>query len=304
MSAIHTELPELLKLEFRAQGFSFLPRQPVTSLLSGRHGSLLRGRGLNFEEIRRYLPGDDVRNIDWHVTARLQKPYIRVYTEERDRSSWLLVDQRSSMFFGTRRTTKANAAAETAALSAWKVLHSGDRVGAIIFNDEEIVEITPQRSRERVIEILSAIVRMNKKLSAETYAPNPEMIDEVIGRVRNLVFHDCLVALISDGFGIDEGTQRPATEIAEHNDLIGIFLYDPLEKEMPDIGTVLFGANKGRVEINTSSKVFSDNYREDFSHRLVLFEELCRKRAMPLIPLSTEFPIIDQFHEHLGKHLR
>ena len=115
---IVADLSRLVALQFKACGFSFLPRQPVHSLLSGRHGSRIRGRGLNFEEIRAYRPGDDVRTIDWKVTARMRSPHSRVFTEERDRPVLLLVDQRIDMFFGSRLYMKSVTAAEAAALAA------------------------------------------------------------------------------------------------------------------------------------------------------------------------------------------
>ncbi len=90
---VYVQLDELVKLQYKASGFSFLPKQPIHSVLSGRHASKLRGRGLNFEELRNYLPGDDTRNIDWKVTARTGTPYVRVYTEEKDRSVWLLTNE-------------------------------------------------------------------------------------------------------------------------------------------------------------------------------------------------------------------
>ena len=118
-----------------------LPRQPIHSILAGRHASRLRGRGLNFEELRSYLPGDDIRNMDWKVTARMRKPHVRVFTEERDRPTLLVVDQRLSMFFGSARAMKSVAAAEATALAAWRVLEAGDRVGAIVFDDHDLIEI-------------------------------------------------------------------------------------------------------------------------------------------------------------------
>jgi uncharacterized protein (DUF58 family) len=128
---VYAELDDLVRLRFRARGYSFLPRQPVHSVLAGRHASRLRGRGINFEEIRHYLPGDDIRTMDWRVTARTREPHVRVYTEERDRPVLLVVDQRQSMFFGSRRAMKSVVAAEVAALAAWRVLKAGDRVGAL-----------------------------------------------------------------------------------------------------------------------------------------------------------------------------
>jgi len=121
MARAYVSLDDLQKLSHRAQGFSFLPRQPVHSLLTGRHASRLRGRGLDFDELRHYYEGDDTRTIDWAATARLGTPYVRVYREERDRPVLLLVDQRVSMFFGSKRATKSVVAAEVAALSAFRV---------------------------------------------------------------------------------------------------------------------------------------------------------------------------------------
>src|SRR5262249_54987614 len=132
---VYASVEQLVALKSRARGFSFLPRQPVHSLLAGRHASRLRGRGLNFDEIRRYQPGDDIRQIDWKVTARTRKTHSRVYTEERERTTLLLVDQRLSMFFGSVRSMKSVTAAEAAALAAWRVLSQQDRVGAVVFND-------------------------------------------------------------------------------------------------------------------------------------------------------------------------
>src|SRR5210317_654341 len=122
---IYVQMDGLVRLQHKASGFSFLPRQPVHSILSGRHSSKLRGRGLNFEELRDYLPGDDTRNIDWKVTARTRTPYVRVFTEEKDRSVWLLIDQRISMFFGSQQRMKSVVAAEAAAAAAWRVLSQG-----------------------------------------------------------------------------------------------------------------------------------------------------------------------------------
>ena len=147
---IYTTLAHLRGLEGRARSLSFLPRQPAKSVLNGRHASRMRGRGLNFEEIRGYLAGDDIRSIDWKVTARKGEPHVRVYTEERDRPALLLVDQRLSMFFGSRLNMKSVTAAEAAAVAAWRILDAGDRVGGIVFGDRDMVEFRPQRSRRTV----------------------------------------------------------------------------------------------------------------------------------------------------------
>jgi uncharacterized protein (DUF58 family) len=140
---VSVSLAHLRTLESRARGLTFLPRQPARSVLNGRHASRLRGRGLNFEELRDYLPGDDIRAIDWKVTARTGRPHVRVMTEERDRPALIVVDQRMSMFFGTRLNMKSVTAAEAAALAAFRILDQSDRVGGIVFGDDHIAEIRP-----------------------------------------------------------------------------------------------------------------------------------------------------------------
>jgi uncharacterized protein (DUF58 family) len=153
---VYASLSELIGLQHKARGFSFLPRQPIHSLLAGQHASRLRGRGLDFEELRHYQFGDDVRQIDWKATNRTRKTQLRVFSEERERVVLLVIDQRLSTFFGSQRCMKSVAAAETAALVAWRVIFVKDRVGAVVFNDSAIVEIRPRRSRGTVMQILGA----------------------------------------------------------------------------------------------------------------------------------------------------
>src|SRR5262245_56002148 len=160
----YVTLDDLLRLRHRAKGFSFLPRQPVHSLLAGRHASRLRGRGLEFEELRRYYEGDDVRAIDWRATARLGEPQLRVYTEERDRPVILLVDQRMNMFFGSRRAMKSVIAAEAAAVAAWRVTSLGDRIGGIVFSETGIDQVQPRARQAAIGPLFAALVRQNRVL--------------------------------------------------------------------------------------------------------------------------------------------
>ena len=128
--------------------------------------SRLRGRGLSFDELRRYTPGDYLRHLDWRATLRFGKPFVRTFTEERDRPTLLLVDQRMNMYFGSRRSFKSVTAAELAALSAWMAFHAGDRVGGLVFGDERVEHIRPLRSRGRIEELCASVARANHYLCA------------------------------------------------------------------------------------------------------------------------------------------
>jgi uncharacterized protein (DUF58 family) len=300
---VYADLDELIRLQYKAQGFSFLPRQPIHSILSGRHASRLRGRGLNFEEIRGYLPGDDIRNMDWKVTARMQKPHVRVYTEERDRPVLLLIDQRITMFFGSQQCMKSVTAAEIAALSAWRVISVGDRVGAIVFDDKDMKIIPPQRSRQQVIRILQAVVEKNHRLAlGKKIRPNPNMINKVMERVLRLAKHDFLICSIGDGSGVNEDTVRLATAVTAHNDMLACFIYDPLESDLPDMGRIVVSEEELQLEINTSDKTLRKQFSDDFTNRRSWIQKMSRLRSIPILPFHTGREVAEQARDALGYH--
>lgn len=295
-------LDELLRLKHRATGFSFLPRQPVHSLLTGRHASRLRGRGLNFEELRHYFEGDDTRSIDWLATARLGTPHVRVYSEERDRPVLLLVDQRSTMFFGSRRCMKSVAAAEVAALAAWRVTSLGDRVGAVVFGDAQVVDVKPQARDAGVVRVLSEVVRQNRLLGTPGVAAT-DRLNEALRHAARMATHDWLVCLISDVAGADAETTRLVTRICAHNDMLAIYVHDPLEHDLPDIGTAIFASDIGQIEVDSSSAGLRDRFRTgqmDWRARLSGFS---RRREIPVLPVSTERSVARQLRDLIGKRL-
>lgn len=301
---IYVAFDELARLRHRARGFSFLPRQPVHSLLAGRHASRLRGRGLDFNELRHYFEGDDTRTIDWPATARLRSPQVRVYTEERDRSVLLLVDQRLSMFFGSRRAMKSVAAAEAAALAAWRVVSLGDRVGAIVFSENGVDEIRPQARRGAAPLILDAIVRRNAALRGDDpRAPDPTLLNEALRRAARLMRHDGLICLISDASGADDETVELVTELTAHNDALTIFIFDPLEEALPDLGRVDVAEGRRQMEVDTSASGLRAQFATEFAERRAQIERFSRRRAIPVLPISTDRDVAEQFRELLGRRL-
>ncbi len=300
-TGVYADLDALIRLQYKATGFSFLPRQPIHSLLAGRHASRLRGRGLNFEEIRRYLPGDDIRTMDWKVTARMRTPHVRVYTEERDRPALLVIDQRLSMFFGSSRAMKSVAAAEAAALGAWRVFHVGDRVGALVFDDHDIVEVAPHRSHGRVMQILQAVVTKNHALRAETdQTPNAGMLNRAIERALQVAKHDYLVCFITDAFGADAESERLVTLLSEHNDVLTVFVYDPLEAQLPDSGRLVMAEGGLQLAVNTSDAGLRRRFRDEFEQRLAHLHDLSRKRSIPVLPIQTGEGVAEQVRRLLG----
>jgi uncharacterized protein (DUF58 family) len=305
MARAYVSLDDLRKLSHRAQGFSFLPRQPVHSLLTGRHASRLRGRGLDFDELRHYYEGDDTRTIDWAATARLGTPYVRVYREERDRPVLLLVDQRVSMFFGSKRATKSVVAAEVAALSAFRVASLGDRVGGIVYSEQGITEVEPQARQGGVRRLLAEIVRHNNALRADLpHPPDPGLYNEALRRAVRMIKHDGLVVMISDGSGKTAETVKIATELTAHNDLIAVFVYDPIEAELPDIGRTVLAEAERQIEVDLSSVGLRRRFAADFTESRRQIERASIKRAIPVLPIRTDRDVAEQVRALIGRRMR
>ena len=296
----YANLEELIRLQFEARDFSFLPRQPVTSVLSGRYASRLRGRGLNFEELRRYQPGDDVRTIDWKVTARTRSAHVRVYTEEKDRAVLFLVDQRLHMFFGSRDRFKSVTAARLAALGAWRALRVGDRVGAMVFNDSEIIEVRPQRRQATVMRILHEVLRLNHALSAGSESkPDASRLNRVLDKASRLAPHDVLVVLISDFFGVDEQTDRLLARLAAHNDVLGVLVHDPLRDQLPDRPMIV---SDGRLQmrLGLADPDVRSRLLDDFRQEQDRITGFLRKLSAPLLAVSNQGDLVAQVRRLLG----
>lgn len=296
---VYVDLRSLTLLQHRTRGLSFLPRQPIQSLLSGRHASRIRGRGLNFEEIRGYRAGDDVRTIDWKVTARTRSPHTRVFTEERDRPVLLVVDQRIGMFFGTQTYMKSVTAAHTAGLAAWRVLDQGDRVGAIVFNDDQSEFIKPRRSHDNVTRILKTIVQFNQALSSSSRAvSNSSMLGEVLQKASRLATHDYLVVVVSDFDGLDEFAVDSLRRVSQHNDLVGALIHDPSASQLPSSDT--FVVSNGELEMEIASGRTTKLVQAATSARIQNVLSLQRRLHAPILPLSTADDVLPQLHRLLG----
>jgi len=299
---VYVDLASLIALEHKARGVSFLPRQPVHSLLAGRYASRMRGRGLNFEEIRDYRPGDDVRSIDWKVTARLQDPHVRVFNEERDRQGLLLVDQRLSMFFGTRLAMKSVTAAEAAAIAAWRILGAGDRVGAIVFDDRTIVEVKPRRSRRTVLRLLGTVVAQNRALGVgRGIVPAPSMLNRALTAAQRLAPHDGIVVIISDFDGADAATRGAVGALAHHNDVVAVLVHDPTQSELPASGRMTVSDGELQVSLDVGRDSVRKNVLEMSQARLRDVFAWTRDFRVPVIPLSTAEDPAQQIRHLLGR---
>ena len=247
-SGVYVDWRQLLALEFAARHVRWPPQNASPrSLLAGRHRSRVRGRGLDFIELRQYLPGDDTRAIDWRASARTGQAQVRVYAEERDRPTWLVVDQRISMFFARRGALASVVAAEAAAVWGWRSLSGGDRVGGVVFGDDTLDDVPPQRGRRSMLHLLDRITARNHALRADTPVPAaPAQLDAALAMLARHAPRGAVVAVFSDFDGLGGNTRERLLALARHNDLVLLPVWDDPSTATPGARLVV---SDGTVQV-------------------------------------------------------
>jgi len=227
----------------------------LDGLLHGDYRTLFRGFGLDLADLREYQYGDDVRHIDWNVTARLQTPYVREYYEDREVTAWFLLDLSRSIDFGSEEVDKRSLGLEFVALLARLLTRHGNRVGAIFYGREVDYVLPPRSGRRQVLALLHAI-------SARPKLPEGEAtrLGDLLKAGLNLIRRRSLVFVVSD-FISAPGWEKPLAQLARRNEMIGVRLHDPLESELPDLGLLVF------QDAETGEQVFVDTHDKGFRRR-------------------------------------
>jgi len=283
------ELPELLSV---AKSKDPLKTPKFAGTIGGPYLTKLKGRGMEFAEARLYQPGDDVRHIDWRVSARTGNTHTKLFREERERSVMLILDQSRQMFFGTQKRLKSVQAARMAAFLGWKAILRGDRVGGILFSEKVHYEFRPRGDRSNYLRFLSKIMTEHNRIADEMKSEkwsfrSKYLFSEALIRVRNVVQPGSLVFILSDLSSFDEECRKHMFQLAKHNQIEVYLLSDPLEKEAPSFGNYLMSDGKSKVWINTSNSNTRRLYSSAFvKHEQSLSEEL-RSCRVTLSKLST-----------------
>jgi len=255
-------------------------RKAVNDVLAGEYESVFKGRGMEFEEVREYQPGDEVRSIDWNVTARMGRPYVKRFVEERELTAIFLVDLSASGTFGTVRQTKNEVAAELCALLAFAAIKNNDKVGLIVFTDTVELFIPPKKGLSHVLRLIREILYFKPEQTRTNMA---EGLD-YLGRVTT---KRCVVFLISDFQG--EGFEKPMRVLGKRHDLIAVTVTDPREKRIPNVGLVeLEDAETGEmVLVDTGSVKVRNEYERMGRERTQKLKETFRSMDVDQIEVST-----------------
>jgi uncharacterized protein (DUF58 family) len=264
----YCSVDELLSLRFAAKDMVLSPKQLSRSLLSGSVRTRFRGRGMEFEEVRHYQPGDDIRSIDWRVTARTQVTHTKLYTEDRERPIMLMIDQRASMFFGSRNCFKSVTAAYTAGALAWAALQQNDRVGALIFNDTEERDIRAKRSRHTVFNIFHELQGFNHQLKSPVAPDDATPLSERLRELRRVTKPGHALMIISDFHDFDSTCEEQLYQLARYADITLCQISDPIERDLPNSGRLQITNGSQRQLLDTGNQRTREAFRERYSQLL------------------------------------
>lgn len=282
------DLAELSALRGAARGLSLRARRPAMAQLQGGHRSAQRGRGLEFEEVRLYAPGDDARNIDWRVTARRGRTHTKLFREERERPVWLVADLHAGLYFGSRRQFKSALLLRTAAMLAWAAALGGDRVGAVIANGGEPLILPPRGREAGVLPVLQALVQAQPRAPG---TPARGGLQRAVATLRPLLQPGSMILLLSDFAGLDSATGDILASSTLHSDCRLLWVTDPLESGGLPPGTYHVGV-PGRLwwmNGEASRRQWQNAWRAR-EHSL---NELSLRLNLPLVRLSTHDAVVE-----------
>ncbi|MWV16971.1 DUF58 domain-containing protein [Pseudomonas sp. L-22-4S-12] len=296
---IRVSLAELIEMRHRVREVQLFSTPARRSPLIGLHHSKLRGRGVDFDQVRVYQPGDDVRTIDWRVTARTQEPHTKLFHEERERPIFIMVEQSRRLFFGSALQFKSVLAAQAASLFGWAALTHNDRIGGLVFGDHEHHEIKPRRSKHSLLQLLNRLARANQALHSEMQNGR-DGFGLALRRAREVLRPGSLAIILCDERALSDAAEQQLTLLARHTDLLLLPVSDPLDHALPAAGLLRFFEHGAQLELDTHNPELRSAYHALGEQRRARWQRLAQKLGVPLLPLSTASELIEQLREQLN----
>ncbi|MFG0682369.1 DUF58 domain-containing protein [Pseudomonas sp. WSY_20] len=296
---IRITLAELIDMRHRVREIQLFSNPGQRSPLVGLHHSKLRGRGVDFDQVRVYQAGDDVRNIDWRVTARTQEPHTKLFHEERERPIFILVEQSQRLFFGSGLVFKSVLAAQAAALFGWAALGHNDRIGGLVFGDNDPHEIKPRRSKQSLLQLLNRLAKVNQSLHTEGVAQT-DSLGLALRRAREVLRPGSLAIVICDERSLTPQCEQHLAMLSRHCDLLLMPVSDPLDHALPAAGLLRFAQRGAQLELDTLDQGLRQAYRQQAEARIERWELMAQKLRVLLMPLTTQSEMIEQLRDYLS----
>ena len=301
---VNVTVEELVQLKIGGAGLNLAAHRNALAAMAGGHHSAFRGRGVDFDETRIYQPGDDVRNIDWRVTARTGKAHTKIFREERERPIYIVVDQGATMYFGSQVCFKSVAAARVAAILAWGAMENKDRIGGLVFSDWDHQELRPREGKKGIQAFFRTLVNYNQAIGPHirhSDKPNTRPLTNAIATLNRIVKPGSLVFVISDFHDFDDFTWQNLSLLSRHNDIIGTLIYDKMELELPPPGTYGFSDGEKRLRVDTSAKALRNKYTQRFTQHHKRVRGRLMELGIALIDIATHANLNDTLRVALGK---
>ena len=279
----------LVRLRHAAKELTLFPRLPPRAIMAGGHRSRLRGRGMDFDEVRPYQPGDDGRSIDWRVTARTTQTYTKVFREERERPVMLVCDLRQSMFFGSQKTKSVTACEVTAAL-AWAALNAGDRIGGLVFAPTGQQDIRARRSHHSVLQLIKTLADTSASLVHRQ--PDNYSLTQILEHIRRVAHPGSAVVIVSDFYDFDRDGERHLFELSRHCDVTLCHIRDDLDITLPPAGTYSVSDGQRRFTLNTRDARVRKAFELRKHQQTKTLEQTTTKLRATYLPIRTGQAVI------------
>lgn len=287
---VSVSLDELMQLRFAAKSMHWLKNNKVASKDQGGHLSRRRGRGLDFTEVRVYQSGDDLRAMDWRVTARTGEPHIKLYTEELEQPLYVLLDLSPSMYFGTRVAFKSVVAIQAAALLAWTALQQGERFGAIVMAGNEIIERPARRRQTGVLATLKLLSELSQRAPLQTA---PDTLYHALLRLRPKAKAGSIVFVLSDFNALSKAAKNQLQQLSQYTDCFVGLIHDPLEEDLPPPNVYSVTDGTKTLLINTAIKSMREHYHRKFAGKCAELKALAASSNISLLDMPTYRSVID-----------
>lgn len=285
VDGVVADLNELIELRRYAQSIHYEPEG--RALRSGTHISRLRGRGMDFAEVRNYQAGDEIRHMEWRVTARTGRPHVKIYQEERERPVVILADFNPSMIFGTRVAFKSVIAARLAAILAWTVIKQGDRVGGLFFSATEHSEFIPRGRDSGVLPLLASLSHYTAQTDAQR-EEKPRLLSDALVRLRRVVRPGSILVLISDFYTMDSECEKHLNRLRGHNDILAYHICDRIELTPPKPEQYAITNGQQEIILDTSLHAVSTAYEHYCQQRIEQLRDQFKRLQIQYVQATSE----------------